>query len=82
MLSLIIRFILWTVEMVWCKLLRFHFPKVIGIRFARQVEMVPHMERIVIRYVDQKCRLCGHKRTRTDRARVAHDWQHPERLFR
>lgn len=82
MLSLIIRFALWIYGLIVCKLLKTHHSKTIAVRFARQVEMVPAMNRIVLRYVDRKCVLCGARSTRTDRARVAHDWQYPERLFK
>lgn len=82
LITWIVRFVLWLTGIVLCKVLRIHWYVPKAVRFARQVEMVPHMTRIVLRYTDRECALCLHKSATVDRARVAHDWQHPERLFK
>lgn len=82
LITYFIRFMLWITELVWCKLLRMHFPKTVAIRYSREIQMHPKMTRVVLRHVHQRCKLCGDIRARVDRARVAHDWQYPERLFK
>lgn len=78
---LIIRFALWIAGFLLCTVFRVHSYRPQAVRFARIVEWDPQMTRIVIRYTDRKCRLCGKRHTLTERARVARDWQEPARLF-